>query len=89
MPCHRRSFGKHLPLIAARRADREEVGVVRVRIRERWRRRGSRELAGSEKDTKSIEDSERGRVMREMDGLGARQALTVVPADVTQPRQGG
>ena len=58
-------------------------------MRGRWRRREeSRELAGSEKDTKSMKDSEGRRVKREMDGLGVRPGLTVVLADVTQPRQG-
>lgn len=72
------------------RAGIEEVGVVRVRWGED--RRGeveSREMTGSERETKKHERQRRGkRVKREMDGLGARPGLTVVLVDVTRPRQG-
>lgn len=35
-----------------------------------------------------MKDGEGGRLKREMDGLGVQPGLTVVLADVTQPRQG-
>lgn len=73
----------------SKRAEIEEVGVVRVR----WRkdggdRRTAKSWQGQRRTQKAWKSVKRRRVRIEMDGLGAWPGLTVEPADVTQPRQG-
>lgn len=50
--------------------------------------RGGEQRADRVREGNKKHESEGRQAKREMDGLGAPPGLTVIPADVTQPRQG-